>query len=98
MKSSSCLAPSAKVPRYRRSNPQPLNAIEIKDALLTLAVVSGATGLSGSTIYRRMATQEFPAQVRLGARCSRWRAAEVRAWLAAQGSGGGTNGQPEVLK
>jgi prophage regulatory protein len=38
-------------------------------------------GSSQSTIYRLILAGEFPAPVRMGARCTRWRAGTVTAWL-----------------
>lgn len=54
------------------------------DALLKLALVVALTGLSGSYLYRKIATHQFPAPVRLGSRCSRWRAGDVKQWLRSQ--------------
>lgn len=64
--------------------PQPLEAFGDPDALLKIQTVSAVTGLSTATIYRRAKVQQFPEPVRLGQRCSRWKAGAVRAWLAAQ--------------
>jgi len=70
-------------PRVRRTSAQPLSAIDIPDALLTVATISAVTGLSATSIYRLAQRGELiPA--RRGNRCTRWRAADVRAWLAAQ--------------
>ncbi len=66
-------------------NPQPLHALQLADALLRIATVTQATGLSSATIYRKLAAGAFPAPIRLGARCTRWKAADVRAWIQAQG-------------
>ncbi|MGT2429687.1 helix-turn-helix transcriptional regulator [Cupriavidus basilensis] len=51
--------------------------------LWRLPTVTDKTGLSRSEIYRRIARQEFPTGVRLGARSRAWRASEVEAWIAA---------------
>ncbi|WP_397536125.1 helix-turn-helix transcriptional regulator [Roseateles sp.] len=67
-------------------NPQPLHAVQLADALLRIATVAQATGLSSATIYRKLAAGEFPEPVRLGARCTRWKSADVRAWIQAQGA------------
>lgn len=67
-------------------NPQPLHAVQLDDALLRIKTVTHACGVSVSTIYRKIAAGEFPAPVRLGARCTRWKAADVRAWIQAQGA------------
>ena len=69
----------------RRTRPQqPLHALQVADALLRLATVEAITGLSRSTIYAKLKTGEFVQPVRLGARCTRFRAGDVQAWLAAQ--------------
>ncbi len=66
------------------AKPQPIEAASLPDALLRVATVIAITGLSSATVYRKVATGEFPEPIRLGARCTRWHAASVRAWLAAQ--------------
>jgi len=49
--------------------------------LLRLKSVISQTGLSRSTIERRIAAGLFPKPVRLGTRSIAWRAAEVDAWV-----------------
>ncbi len=71
----------------RGAIPQSLEAAALPDALLKIQTVGTVTGLSASSIFRKTAAGEFPDPVRLGARCTRWRAADVRAWLAAQVAG-----------
>lgn len=71
-------------PKARKGTPQPLEAAALPDALLKVQTVAAVTALSPSSIFRKTAAREFPEPVRLGARCTRWRAADVRAWLAAQ--------------
>lgn len=66
---------------------QTLDAIQLVDALLRIQTVRQATGLSDATIYRKLKAGEFPEPVRLGTRCTRWKAADVRAWIQAQGGG-----------
>lgn len=63
---------------------QPLHAAEVDDALLKCRTVQALTGLSEATIYRKVAARVFPQPIRLGARCTRWRAGDVTAWLRAQ--------------
>ncbi len=58
--------------------------LQMQDALLRISTVSLATGLSRASIYRRLAAGAFPAPVRLSTRCTRWQAADVRAWIQAQ--------------
>lgn len=77
-------SPASSAPKGRRVTPQPLQALEVRDALLKLQTVQAATALSKSSIYAKMANGQFPQAVRLGARCTRWRAGDVSAWLAAQ--------------
>ncbi len=62
---------------------QPIQAAENPDALLTLQTVVAITGLSTSSIYRKL-SGDFPQPIRMGARCTRWRAADVTAWLRKQ--------------
>lgn len=71
----------------RGAIPQSLEAVSLPDALLKIQTVATVTALSASSIFRKTAAGEFPEPVRLGARCTRWRAADVRAWLAAQVAG-----------
>lgn len=71
----------------RGAIPQPLEAASLPDALLKIQTVATVTALSASSIFRKTAAGEFPEPVRLGQRCTRWRAADVRAWLAAQVAG-----------
>ena len=70
----------------RRSTEQPASTLHIPGALLLPAVTAIVTGLSIPTLYRkcRAQPQEFPAPVKLGTRCTRWRSDDVRAWLTAQ--------------
>lgn len=65
---------------------QPLEALELPDALLTITTVSAVIARSVSTIYRMVAAGDFIAPVKFGTRCTRWRAGEVTAWLRAQGA------------
>lgn len=76
-------------PRRQRGtrNPQPLHAAQIAEALLTIRTVSAVTAISPATIYRKMAAHAFPSSLRLGNRCTRWRAGDVMAWLSAQTKG-----------
>lgn len=52
------------------------------EARLKIEQVSTLTGWGRSKIYQEIAEQRFPAPERRGARCSRWRAADVLEWLA----------------
>lgn len=69
----------------RCTNPQPLHAAQIADALLTLRTAAAVSGLSEATLYRKAATDPaFPKLVKLGKRCTRIRAGDLTAWMAAQ--------------
>lgn len=66
-------------------NPQPLHAAQIADALLKLQTAAAVSGLSETTLYRKAASDPtFPKLIRMGARCTRIRAGDLTAWLAAQ--------------
>ena len=67
---------------------QPLHAAQIADALLKLRTVQALTGLGKTTIYALIKAGELK-PVRRGKRCTRFRAADVQAWLQAQGRDGG---------
>lgn len=65
---------------------QPLHAAQIADALLKLRTAAAISGLSVATLYRKeQADPTFPRFIKIGARCTRIRAGELTAWLAAQG-------------
>lgn len=68
----------------QRQPRQSVQAATIPDALLMVQTVVAVTGLSGSTIYRRLASGDFPQPIRMGPRCTRWKAADVTAWLRKQ--------------
>jgi prophage regulatory protein len=49
--------------------------------ILRLKSVLERTGLSRSTLYRKMHDQTFPRALRISARCTGWRESDVEAWL-----------------
>jgi prophage regulatory protein len=63
---------------------QPLHALQIADALLKIQTVISVTGLSESSIRRKVVVGEFPQPVKDGTRCTRWIAAHVTEWLRAK--------------
>ena len=74
-------------PKPRKENPQPLSVAALPDALLNLRTAGAVGGVSTATIYRKAATDPtFPKLIRIGARCTRIRAGDLTAWLAAQGT------------
>jgi predicted DNA-binding transcriptional regulator AlpA len=71
--------------RRRGTKPQPLHVAQIADALLTLRTAAAVSGLSEATLYRKATSDpSFPKLVRMGKRCTRIRAGDLTAWLAAQ--------------
>lgn len=63
---------------------QTTQSLYIPEALLTIGIVREVTGFSEPTIRRRVAEGKFPAPIKFGERCTRWRAETVLNWLKAQ--------------
>ncbi len=51
------------------------------DRILRLTTVLDRTGLSRSTLYRKVENGTFPSQVRIAARCVGWRESAVIDWM-----------------
>ncbi|WP_066794501.1 helix-turn-helix transcriptional regulator [Sphingomonas soli] len=51
------------------------------DRILRLDAVLERTGLSRSTLYRRIADGRFPKQIAISTRCAGWRESAIAAWL-----------------
>jgi len=51
------------------------------DRILRINAVLDRTGLSRSTLYRKIQTGSFPRQVKIAARCAGWRESAVDAWM-----------------
>ncbi len=56
---------------------------ETDDRILRLRTVLERTGLSRSTLYRKVENGTFPAQIQIASRCVGWRESEVKAWIRA---------------
>ncbi|HZG44909.1 MAG TPA: AlpA family phage regulatory protein [Allosphingosinicella sp.] len=56
-------------------------ALETGDRILRIGTVLQLTGLSRSTLYRKMQRGEFPKQIKLSERCAGWRQSAVHAWM-----------------
>lgn len=51
------------------------------DRILRIKAVLARTGLSRSTLYRKIHHGTFPRQVRISIRCAGWRESAVNAWM-----------------
>jgi prophage regulatory protein len=49
--------------------------------ILRLGSVLERTGLSRSTLYRKIEQGSFPRQVRISERCIGWRESDIEGWL-----------------
>lgn len=78
------MQPNQVQPRHNRTV-QTIQALHIPEALLKIQTVTAVTGMSESTIRRRVAEGKFPAPVKDGTRCTRWVAGQVSNWLRAKG-------------
>lgn len=56
-------------------------AIDTTDRILRIRTVLQLTGLSRSTLYRKVQRGEFPRQIKLSERCAGWRQSAVNAWM-----------------
>ncbi len=71
--------------RHNRAS-QTIQALLIPEALLKMRTVTEVTGLSESSIRRKVAAGTFPAPVKDGSRCTRWVSQSVVNWLRAKGT------------
>lgn len=51
------------------------------DSFLRLPAVLGRTGLSRSTLYRKIDEGTFPKQIHIAARCAAWRESAIEEWM-----------------
>ncbi len=51
------------------------------DRILRIKAVLARTGLSRSTMYRKMENGTFPRNIKISTRCAGWRESAVNAWL-----------------
>jgi len=56
------------------------------DRILRIRTVLDRTGLSRSTLYRKIADGSFPPQVKLGQHSSGWRESAIDRWVADPGA------------
>ncbi len=52
------------------------------DRILRLKTVLNRTGLSRSTLYRKIADGTFPAQIKISTNCTGWRESEINTWMS----------------
>ncbi|MBZ9991227.1 AlpA family phage regulatory protein [Mesorhizobium sp. BH1-1-5] len=52
------------------------------DRIIRLQTVLARTGLSRSTIYRKIAEGTFPAQIKISLNGAGWRESDVNRWIA----------------
>ncbi|QPC93009.1 AlpA family transcriptional regulator [Mesorhizobium sp. INR15] len=52
------------------------------DRIIRLRTVLARTGLSRSTLYRKIAEGTFPAQIRISINGAGWRESDVNRWIA----------------
>lgn len=51
------------------------------DRILRIKAVLARTGLSRSTLYRKVQNGTFPKQVHISIRCAGWRESAINAWM-----------------
>ena len=54
---------------------------DTRDRILRLNAVLDRTGLSRSTLYRKMQAGTFPKNLKISERCAGWRESAIEAWL-----------------
>lgn len=54
---------------------------DVSDRFLRLSAVLHKTGLSRSTLYRKVRLGAFPRQVAISTRCAAWWESDVDAWM-----------------
>jgi prophage regulatory protein len=52
------------------------------DRIVRLKTILARTGLSRSTIYRKIAEDTFPAQIRISLNDAGWRESDIDRWIA----------------
>lgn len=58
-----------------------MNTDETPDRIIRITTVLERTGLSRSTLYRKVQDGSFPKQLKLSERCAGWRESAVTAWM-----------------
>ena len=55
--------------------------IETTDRILRINTVLERTGLTRSTLYRKIERGEYPRQVKIAQRCAGWRESAIADWM-----------------
>jgi prophage regulatory protein len=55
--------------------------IDSHDRIIRIKTVLERTGLSRSTLYRKIGSGSFPRQIAISQRCAGWRESAVREWM-----------------
>lgn len=74
------------LPSRQRRPLQSVQSLHIPEALLKIQTVIEVTGLSESSIRRKVTEGKFPKPIKDGTRCTRWVAGQVSNWLRAKGA------------
>ena len=59
-----------------------MSAMPEPDKIIRMRTVLQRTGLSRSTIYRKMEDGTFPQKVKLSEHCCGWRESDLNRWIA----------------
>lgn len=76
--------PPPKTPSRSDRHPEPCTRAAITPEIYRLPEVVAICGISRSTIYEMIHRDEFPPQVKLGARAVGWHRSDIEAWLASR--------------
>jgi prophage regulatory protein len=55
--------------------------LDTSERILRIGTVLQLTGLTRSTLYRKIQRGEFPKQIKLSERCAGWRQSAVNDWM-----------------
>jgi prophage regulatory protein len=58
-----------------------MHTADTPDRIIRIKAVLERTGLSRSTLYRKVQDGTFPRQLKLSERCAGWRESSINAWL-----------------
>ena len=86
MKLENAAKPTTAYTPHKPHIPQPISAASHPDALLQAPVVQTLLGIGKSTLFAMVREGRFPRPIKISARCTRWKAGEVTAWLKSQGA------------